>query len=154
MFLGTTNGLELLKTYKKNSPDTQVIIITAFDLIEQASEIIKIGINNYLHKPILKEDLLRTVKKASQTYIGILTKSHALTNFFIPNLSIDEKCCLLEIMYQYKKSIKQSFTSSDIAVLFPNISTHDIKSHFSTKTPTTKKTLLPIISQLTTPTSA
>ncbi|MFN3406893.1 MAG: sigma-54-dependent transcriptional regulator, partial [Caldimicrobium sp.] len=57
------NGLELLKEIKKISPDTEVIIITAYAEIKSAVQAIKDGAFDYLSKPFQDEELLIAIEK-------------------------------------------------------------------------------------------
>ena len=68
LFLPDTDGISLLKKIKALVPNTQVIVITAFDLLDSASDIFKIGICNYIRKPVLKKDLLNSLSTAVNIY--------------------------------------------------------------------------------------
>ena len=57
-------GGEVLKHIKDVSPDTPVIIITAFGSIDSAVEAMKLGAFHYLSKPVNGEELIHTVNKA------------------------------------------------------------------------------------------
>ncbi len=64
------NGLELLKFIKTVSPDTLVIIMTAFGTIESAIEAMREGAYDYLTKPFSIDQLEIVMNKAySYTYI-------------------------------------------------------------------------------------
>ena len=62
------DGLELLKRIKKNSPDTQVIVMTAFGTVETAVSAMKEGAFYYVNKPVDLEELKVILKKASETH--------------------------------------------------------------------------------------
>lgn len=62
--LSDGDGLELLRETKRISPETEVIILTAFGSIESAVEAIRLGAFDYLTKPIEPDDLLLHVRKA------------------------------------------------------------------------------------------
>ena len=55
------DGLELSKLIKKELPWTEIIILTGYAEFEYAKEAIKIGIAEYLSKPINSEELLKAV---------------------------------------------------------------------------------------------
>ncbi|MCX8030562.1 MAG: sigma-54 dependent transcriptional regulator [Thermodesulfovibrionales bacterium] len=61
--MGKIDGMEVLKHTKQVSPDTAVIIITAFGSIESAVEAMKTGANDYIIKPFYNEEIILTVKK-------------------------------------------------------------------------------------------
>jgi DNA-binding NtrC family response regulator len=58
------NGLGLLAAYKTAFPQTPVIVITAFGDWGQYMEALRGGAFEYLNKPLDKNDLLATVKRA------------------------------------------------------------------------------------------
>jgi DNA-binding NtrC family response regulator len=54
-------GIELLRWIRENSPETPVIVLTAYGSIEIAVEAIKLGAEEYLIKPLKSPDELRVV---------------------------------------------------------------------------------------------
>jgi DNA-binding response OmpR family regulator len=56
-------GLKVLEDIKKISPDTRVIIISAFATIGDAVDAIKLGASEFLVKPFHMEELVSIVKK-------------------------------------------------------------------------------------------
>ncbi len=52
-------GLDILRWYKEQMPDTPVIMLTAFGTIESAVAAMKIGADDYLGKPLNSPDELR-----------------------------------------------------------------------------------------------
>ncbi len=60
------SGLELLKRIKEKSPETEVLIITAFGEIEDAVSAIKAGAFHYLVKPYEPEVLLNLVRRCGE----------------------------------------------------------------------------------------
>ncbi|MCK5146310.1 sigma-54-dependent Fis family transcriptional regulator [bacterium] len=57
------NGLELLKAAKKLSPDTGVIVITAYGTIELAVDAMKAGAWDFITKPFTRESLVLKVDR-------------------------------------------------------------------------------------------
>ena len=55
------DGLELSRLIKKELPFTEIIILSGYEEFEYAKEAIKIGVSQYLTKPINGEELLREV---------------------------------------------------------------------------------------------
>ncbi|MDF2952948.1 MAG: DNA-binding transcriptional response regulator [Thermodesulfobacterium sp.] len=62
--LEKVDGIEILEKCKKVSPDTEVIIITAYATISSAIESMKKGAFYYLPKPFKLEDVKKLVKEA------------------------------------------------------------------------------------------
>ncbi len=61
--MGRVDGMTVLEKSKEISPDTPVIMMTAFASIETAVEAIKRGAADYIVKPFLNEEIKLTVKK-------------------------------------------------------------------------------------------
>src|SRR4029077_18163993 len=62
--LPDADGLEMLEQIKADHPDTQVIILTAHDSLNNAIESIKRGAYHFISKPYAPEELLSLVEKA------------------------------------------------------------------------------------------
>ncbi len=58
------DGMEVLRSFKKISPETTVILITAFGSIETAIEAIREGAFDYISKPFRLEEIKLTIQKA------------------------------------------------------------------------------------------
>jgi DNA-binding NtrC family response regulator len=58
------DGLAILKTVKKMSPQTKVIMITAFANLEVAIEAIKGDVHDFFPKPVKIKELKGSIKKA------------------------------------------------------------------------------------------
>lgn len=62
--LGDISGLEVLKKVKKDTPDTPVIVITAFGSIEMAVKAMQQGAFTFITKPFDRETLRLSCQKA------------------------------------------------------------------------------------------
>jgi two-component system response regulator AtoC len=58
------DGIEVLRFFKKNSPETTVIMITAFGSIETAIEAIREGAFDYISKPFKLDEIKFTIQRA------------------------------------------------------------------------------------------
>lgn len=72
------SGLDLLEEIKKVSPDTPVIIITAFGSIEMAVQAMHRGAFNFITKPFDRNTLILSCKKALELK-GLRTKNILLS---------------------------------------------------------------------------
>ncbi|KPK73281.1 Fis family transcriptional regulator [candidate division WOR_3 bacterium SM23_60] len=63
LMLPGINGIEVLKKIKEMDPNTVVIMITAYEIIEKAVEAMKLGAYDYLLKPFKISDLKATVAR-------------------------------------------------------------------------------------------
>jgi two-component system response regulator HydG len=57
-------GMEVLQEIKKEWPETEVILMTAYAEVDQAVQALKAGAYDYLTKPIDPEELVLTLEKA------------------------------------------------------------------------------------------
>ncbi len=51
------NGMEIVRKIKKDSPETEIVIITAFASAETIKEAFELGVYDYIEKPFRLEDL-------------------------------------------------------------------------------------------------
>jgi two-component system NtrC family response regulator len=70
-------GAELLEQIKQHSPDTPVIVITAFGTIDSAVDAMKLGAFHYLTKPVNRDELLHTVGNALK-FAGLILENRNL----------------------------------------------------------------------------
>ncbi len=73
------DGMQVLKAVKEQSPETLVIIITAFGTVDIAVEAMKAGAYDYITKPFNRDELRLTVAKALQ-FTGLTTENKRLRN--------------------------------------------------------------------------
>ena len=64
MKMPKVGGLELLKNVKQITPDTVVVIVTAFGTTESAVAAMKLGAYDYIQKPFQMDDIRLVVKNA------------------------------------------------------------------------------------------
>ncbi|MBI2354916.1 MAG: sigma-54-dependent Fis family transcriptional regulator [Deltaproteobacteria bacterium] len=76
------NGIELLGRVKAISPDTAVLMITAFSAAEQAVEAMKLGAYDYIAKPFkieeIKQLVINALEKSELKRENSALKQHAL----------------------------------------------------------------------------
>ncbi len=63
------DGLELSRLVKQEQPGIKIIVLTGYDEFEYAKEGIRIGITDYLLKPIASAKLLEAVKKVGELVV-------------------------------------------------------------------------------------
>ena len=61
------DGLEVLRRIKQQSPETLVILMTAFSTVENAVEAMKLGAFHYVNKPFNLDEVALLVEKALET---------------------------------------------------------------------------------------
>jgi DNA-binding NtrC family response regulator len=62
--MGDKDGMEVLRSFKKSTPETTVIMITAFGSIETAIEAIRQGAFDYISKPFKLDEIKFTIRRA------------------------------------------------------------------------------------------
>ncbi len=58
------DGMTLLKEVRASHPETHCILLTAYGEFEYARQALQLGVENYLLKPLQKEELEETIEKA------------------------------------------------------------------------------------------
>jgi len=61
--MGEKDGMEVLRSFKKTSPEASVIMITAFGSMDTAIEAIREGAFDYISKPFKLEEIKFTIKR-------------------------------------------------------------------------------------------
>ncbi len=65
MMPGVT-GVELLRAVKQVSPDTEVVLMTAYGTVESAVQAMREGAYDFVEKPLKRMNIVKTVKKAAE----------------------------------------------------------------------------------------
>jgi len=87
--LPDSHGLDVLKAIKSNSPDTGVVMITAYDSGQMAFQASKEGAESYITKPWDNDKLLLEVRNAldkSRLQLENVQLRRALKRFGLPNI--------------------------------------------------------------------
>ncbi len=82
------NGIDLMEQIRAVNDETAIIIMTAFGSVQTAVEAMKKGAFDYLSKPLEKEMVLLTVKRAAHT-MELLKKNRELQNALFNKLGIE-----------------------------------------------------------------
>jgi len=83
------NGLQVLKLIKRDTPDTGVIMITAYDSSQMAFQASKEGAESYITKPWDNDKLLLEIRNAldkSRLQVENVQLRRALKRFGLPNI--------------------------------------------------------------------
>ncbi len=78
------SGMDVLRKVKELSPQTLVIVVTAFGTIENAVEAMRAGAFHYLIKPFSLESLFANIEKAQQ-HVAIVAENHYLRQQLNPS---------------------------------------------------------------------
>jgi two-component system response regulator HydG len=61
-----TNGVELLKAVKELSPDTEVVLMTAYGTVETAVQAMREGAFDFIEKPLKRMSIVKGVRMAAE----------------------------------------------------------------------------------------
>jgi DNA-binding NtrC family response regulator len=67
MMPGTT-GTELLRAVKEVSPDTEVVLMTAYGTVENAVKAMREGAYDFVEKPLKRMNIVKSVRKAAERH--------------------------------------------------------------------------------------
>ncbi len=62
------NGLELLRALKELSPDTEVVLMTAYGTVETAVQAMREGAYDFVEKPLKRMNTVKSVRKAAERH--------------------------------------------------------------------------------------
>ncbi|MDL4840300.1 response regulator transcription factor [Aquibacillus rhizosphaerae] len=99
-------GLKLLEILKEQSKKPVVIVISAYSEFEYAHEALRLGVVNYLLKPISKQKLMEAVEEALEE-VEKRTRTGRIERV------IDDKLLTINMDERYNSSIKDSLTYID-----------------------------------------
>lgn len=114
--MGNKDGMEVLRSFKKYSPDTTVIMITAFGAIDTAIEAIREGAFDYLSKPFKLEEIKITVRRALEQR-KLLQENKVYRQELIHKYQLDNVVGRTpQILQVYKTIAKVANTKSTILI--------------------------------------
>lgn len=77
------DGLELSRAVKKALPRTRIIVFSGYNEFDYAKEAIKIGISDYLLKPVTSASLIESLKKVADQILEERENSRLLERYFL-----------------------------------------------------------------------
>ena len=144
--LPALNGLQVTQQVKMLCPDTNVIILTAYDDEEQIYRAIRIGASAYFPKDVAPAQLLETVRLVAQGYYVISNRT------MMPE---EAEQWLLELYHRYGISPEDStfspLTSREMEILeqiIDGLSTKEIATQLGISQQTVKNHVTSILSKL------
>lgn len=63
-----TSGTELLRAVKEVSPDTEVVLMTAYGTVENAVQAMREGAYDFVEKPLKRMNIVKSVRKAAERH--------------------------------------------------------------------------------------
>ncbi len=108
------DGLEFAKRAKRQKPDIKIALITGYDLLEYAISAVKIGVDDYVLKPVSRTDVVETLtklidkKKENQNQAEILQ--------IISNFSGDDTEAVNAQKTEIDNYLKENLADCDISL--------------------------------------
>lgn len=106
MRLPDMDGMDILKTLRKEKPNVYVIVMTGYSTVQNAVEAMKLGAFDYLAKPFSEDELLLAVERAVENKSLVeenLTLRKELRDRFGFNNIIGKNPKILQIFEQVEK---------------------------------------------------
>ncbi len=136
------NGLEVAKIIKQRAPYTKIAIITGYDYFDYAVTALKIGVEDYILKPISRQDVQDVLNKLIKGYKYILEQrqlQEAVTSILNETTNTEEhntneasyKAIILEYLSEHV--FDPTFSLTELAEhvrLNPNYLSGVFKSNF------------------------
>ncbi len=111
------NGIQLLSQIKDLSPETAVVIMTAFSSVESAIEALRKGAYDYITKPFVNEYLVKTVKNAAERG-GLARENRRLRGELESRYSLEGMIGSSEKMQDLLKMVKKvAETSATVLIV-------------------------------------
>src|SRR6478735_7709218 len=74
-----TSGAELLRALKEVSPDTEVVLMTAYGTVETAVQAMREGAYDFVEKPLKRMTIIKSVRKAAERH-SLVAENRSLRN--------------------------------------------------------------------------
>src|SRR5690242_8663245 len=71
------NGVELMRALKEISPDTEVVLMTAYGTVETAVQAMREGAYDFVEKPLKRMSIVKSVEKAAERQ-SLVTENRSL----------------------------------------------------------------------------
>ena len=125
------DGIEVLKRIKKNTTQTEVIIITGHGGIESAIEALRIGAFDYVTKPIEYDELLLTISRALERY-EMRWKLNRVLKLFTISSELHRTLNLDDLYNIILDAIKQLIGGKNCSILIKNAESNKLELAAST----------------------
>ena len=104
--LSGMDGMEILRTVKRTSPETEIVVTTASATLESALEAVKAGAYDYIAKPFQPQALLMTGRRALE-HKSLVQKVSVLEQAMEGRASLDGLIGTSPAMTEVLKMVKQ-----------------------------------------------
>ncbi len=145
LFLPDMDGVDVARELKTIHPECQIVVLSAFDFLDKAVDVLKEGAFDYINKPVLKEDLIIALKSAVRLFQMQTLKKEALSGVFYGQLTYEEKIYFLECIYEFKEHIGDFMMIKDFYCFFPKIKSMNMPDQMALPSTITKDKLFAFV---------
>jgi DNA-binding NtrC family response regulator len=114
--MGKVDGMTVLEKAKEISPDTTVIMMTAFASVESAVEAMKRGAADYIVKPFLNEEIKLTIRKVIEQK-KLITENIALKQQISQHIACQDFVANSESMLRIVETLEKVVTTKSNLLL-------------------------------------
>jgi len=115
--MGDKDGIDVLRSFKKSSPETSVIIITAFGSMDTAIEAVREGAFDYISKPFKLEEIKLTIQRSLELR-KILKENKYYRQELLDKYQIKNVVGRTPLMLQVYKTIAKVADSKSTILLY------------------------------------
>ncbi|MFC1770435.1 response regulator [Candidatus Margulisiibacteriota bacterium] len=121
IFLPDISGEKLLPKLKEISSNFEVIVLTAYKIVDIAVDTLQHGALDYVNKPVDEEELLAKIRKAVRSRLLKLILPNLSEEIISETLPKEKRIKVLEDLYLKKKKANKPFCMGDIYLFFPGL---------------------------------
>ncbi|MFT5170514.1 MAG: DNA-binding NtrC family response regulator [Candidatus Marinamargulisbacteria bacterium] len=121
IFLPDGNGIDMVPTLKEMNKDGEIVIVSAFELLDKAIEALREGACDYITKPVLKEDIFKAVSKALRKKYVQRVIPEFEKKFIEQKLSERSKIEFLNDLSKKRQENGHPLYMEDIYIFFPEL---------------------------------
>lgn len=121
LFLPDGSAFDLIPLIQKQHPDAEIIVLTAYEHISEATKLIRLGVNHFLNKPLLKHQLIDVVYNAMEEKYKTKIIPEVTKKMIEHKLSDEDKYSLLKDLIDSRKMSEKPLLMKDLYSYFPEL---------------------------------
>ncbi len=121
MLLGDGTGDYLVPQLKRELPDVEIAVITAYEQMDKAISVLRNGASDYLNKPILKRHLIESIHHLYDLKYACTVMPKVTQHYVETQLSDDAKVTFLNRISSDKQRKGDKLIMGDIYAFFPEL---------------------------------
>jgi len=121
LFLPDVSGVDLIPCIQQKQPDSEIVIVTAYEQLSEATKLIRLGADNFLNKPILKNQLIDVIFSSMKRKYHEKIMPSVKKRLIEYTLSDEDKYTLLQGLIQTRKTEEKPVLMKDLYQYFPEL---------------------------------